>query len=298
MFNFRILAILIVGFNSHSFGQSFDWAEDGYKANSHGGKYYNVDDSGIDLQVVGLYRDRSFKGQSTVKTGIINNVKGGVVHQYQFIFSEKVNLKFSIHDINFDTTTLCFFDYLRFSHQATFSNVSGVDIIADSMVTPLKNGAVTLKFNEIDTLTIWHGMGRGCNPGFIGISPLVFSGSSKISEEKTKEKFKNILFDSAESRLGSSATKQLDLLLTFLEVNSSSKIKIKGFTDNVGDESANLQLSTTRVQAVVDYLLSKRIKLNRLIIQENGESKPTESNATIEGRALNRRVEIEVVEAP
>ena len=78
--------------------------------------------------------------------------------------------------------------------------------------------------------------------------------------------------------------------------NNDLKIEIEGHTDNIGDEAYNLKLSNERAEAVVDYLLEKGVDKNNIIAQGLGESAPIAENETEEGRAKNRRVEMNVLE--
>ena len=68
-----------------------------------------------------------------------------------------------------------------------------------------------------------------------------------------------------------------------------------GYTDSIGTEQYNLGLSQRRANAVKEYLVSKGIAANRIYTEGKGEADPIASNATREGRAQNRRVEIEIV---
>ena len=68
-----------------------------------------------------------------------------------------------------------------------------------------------------------------------------------------------------------------------------------GHTDSVGADGYNQKLSTSRANAVKDYLVSKGIEKNRVYTEGKGEAQPVADNKTKEGRAKNRRVEIEVV---
>ena len=68
-----------------------------------------------------------------------------------------------------------------------------------------------------------------------------------------------------------------------------------GHTDSTGDAGYNQKLSTARANAVKDYLVSKGIEKNRVYTEGKGEGQPVADNRTREGRAKNRRVEIEVV---
>ena len=68
-----------------------------------------------------------------------------------------------------------------------------------------------------------------------------------------------------------------------------------GHTDSVGSDAYNQKLSVKRSESVKAYLVSKGIEANRIYTEGKGEKQPTADNKTAEGRAKNRRVEIEVV---
>ncbi len=68
-----------------------------------------------------------------------------------------------------------------------------------------------------------------------------------------------------------------------------------GHTDSVGTDSYNQRLSIRRADAVKNYLVQKGVEKNRVYTEGKGEKQPVADNKTAEGRAKNRRVEIEVV---
>ena len=68
-----------------------------------------------------------------------------------------------------------------------------------------------------------------------------------------------------------------------------------GHTDSIGTDTYNQKLSVRRAEAVKAFLISKGIEANRVYIEGKGEKQPVADNKTAEGRAKNRRVEIEVV---
>lgn len=68
-----------------------------------------------------------------------------------------------------------------------------------------------------------------------------------------------------------------------------------GHTDSVGSDAYNNRLSVARAEAVKNFLVSKGVERNRVYTEGKGESSPVADNRTSEGRAKNRRVEIEVV---
>ena len=72
------------------------------------------------------------------------------------------------------------------------------------------------------------------------------------------------------------------------------KFRLTGHTDSWGDEAYNISLSLRRVQTVKRYLISQGIADNRLSIVGKGRSERLTTNDTEEGRAQNRRVEMEI----
>lgn len=85
---------------------------------------------------------------------------------------------------------------------------------------------------------------------------------------------------------------ELDAVVKVLNKNPSVKIRIEGNTDNIGTAKYNMGLSERRANSVMTYLVKAGIGKNRLSIIGYGFNKPIATNATKEGRALNRRVEL------
>ena len=85
-----------------------------------------------------------------------------------------------------------------------------------------------------------------------------------------------------------------DLIGKIKDINLEVIIAV-GHTDAVGSDSYNQKLSVRRSEAVKAYLVSKGIEKNRVYTEGKGEKQPVADNKTAEGRAKNRRVEIEVV---
>jgi outer membrane protein OmpA-like peptidoglycan-associated protein len=90
------------------------------------------------------------------------------------------------------------------------------------------------------------------------------------------------------------AKKVLDDLATTMKAYVDYRIEIDGFTDNVGSEESNIELSHKRADAVMKYLLDKGIESSRMIAKGFGENPnyAVGDNDTPEGRQMNRRVEI------
>jgi len=86
----------------------------------------------------------------------------------------------------------------------------------------------------------------------------------------------------------------LDKAVGFLREHPEYKVKITGHTDNIGDDAYNLKLSKDRAADVLKIFNRKGINFKRLESTGKGSAEPIESNDTDEGRALNRRIEVEV----
>jgi outer membrane protein OmpA-like peptidoglycan-associated protein/tetratricopeptide (TPR) repeat protein len=106
---------------------------------------------------------------------------------------------------------------------------------------------------------------------------------------------KNIFFDSKKFDLRPESMAELDNLVELLNENPTMTIQINGYTDNVGKPSDNLLLSNNRAKAVVTYIASKGISIKRLLSRGFGETRPIDDNNTEEGRAKNRRTELQVI---
>lgn len=100
-------------------------------------------------------------------------------------------------------------------------------------------------------------------------------------------------FDFDKATLKQGGKDRIDSEITKLgQVDLNSVIAI-GHTDSIGSDAYNQKLSERRAQAVKDYLVSKGVAADRIQIKGMGESQPVADNKTREGRAKNRRVEIE-----
>lgn len=103
-----------------------------------------------------------------------------------------------------------------------------------------------------------------------------------------------IHFDSDSDVLRPSATPALEQLLAALEADPARAVTIEGHTDAQASDAHNLELSQRRAAAVVAWLTARGIDAGRLTPEGRGEAEPIADNETSAGRALNRRVELEV----
>ncbi|GAB3646159.1 hypothetical protein GCM10028813_05730 [Ramlibacter alkalitolerans] len=102
-------------------------------------------------------------------------------------------------------------------------------------------------------------------------------------------------FDFDKAVLKPEGKAKLDDLIGKIQGINLEVIIAVGHTDSVGTDSYNQRLSVRRAEAVKGYLVSKGIERNRVYTEGKGEKQPVADNRTAEGRAKNRRVEIEVV---
>lgn len=101
-----------------------------------------------------------------------------------------------------------------------------------------------------------------------------------------------LFFDTGKTEVKPESAAQLDQMVAVLKAQPALKVFIVGHTDNVGAVDANLKLSQGRAQAVVAALTQRGIAASRLVPHGNAGYAPVASNASEDGRARNRRVEM------
>lgn len=116
----------------------------------------------------------------------------------------------------------------------------------------------------------------------------------KAQETVVKDAFNTLEFETGSAVIKSSSNKSLDKLAEVLKLNSTWKLGLNGYTDNTGNAEANIRLSKERAGAVKNYLVERGISSGRITAEGHGAENPVASNATAEGRAKNRRVEIQI----
>jgi outer membrane protein OmpA-like peptidoglycan-associated protein len=102
----------------------------------------------------------------------------------------------------------------------------------------------------------------------------------------------DVLFDTGRAELNPGAARKLDQLAQFLNEHKDRRVQIDGFTDSVGTDSYNEQLSQRRADAVKAALLSRGIDGSRIGTEGYGKAYPVANNNDSGGRQLNRRVEV------
>ncbi|MEY3287200.1 MAG: hypothetical protein RL500_1930, partial [Pseudomonadota bacterium] len=117
--------------------------------------------------------------------------------------------------------------------------------------------------------------------------------AAPVSEKVTYAS--DAFFDFDKAVVKKEAKAKLDDLVSKTGAIALEVIIAVGHTDSVGADAYNQKLSVRRAEAIKAYLVSKGIEKNRIYTEGKGEKQPVADNKTSEGRAKNRRVEIEVV---
>ncbi|TAL81481.1 MAG: OmpA family protein [Candidimonas sp.] len=102
-------------------------------------------------------------------------------------------------------------------------------------------------------------------------------------------------FDFDKSTLKPAGRQMLDQVAAQASSINLETLIATGYTDSIGTVAYNLKLSQRRANAVKAYLVSKGIDANHIYAEGKGKSNPVASNKTAQGRAKNRRVEVEIV---
>ena len=155
----------------------------------------------------------------------------------------------------------------------------------------------------------------GANYGFLALKDGFVPLSENIDLQELKEykeierdlylvplevgvpfRLNNIFFDFDKSVLKKESFPELDRMLQLMNENPEMTFEIAGHTDWIGSDEYNFGLSQRRADAVLNYFLKNGINTSRLSAVGYGESRPIATNATDEGRAKNRRVELVILE--
>jgi len=105
-------------------------------------------------------------------------------------------------------------------------------------------------------------------------------------------RLRNVFFEFDKADLRPESEIELMEVVRLLKCQPRWKVEIQGHTDSIGAANYNLQLSQRRAEAVRQFLIQQGISADRLFARGYGSQKPIASNATEEGRALNRRTEV------
>ena len=130
---------------------------------------------------------------------------------------------------------------------------------------------------------------KAAEPAPMAPVPVPVAAASKVTYAA------DAFFDFDKSVLKPAGKTKLDELVTKVKDINLEVIIAVGHTDSTGPDAYNQKLSVARSEAVKAYLVSKGIEKSRVYTEGKGETQPVADNKTKDGRAQNRRVEIEVV---
>lgn len=129
----------------------------------------------------------------------------------------------------------------------------------------------------------------GCDGVPVAQAPVVAPTATKVVLNA------DTFFDFDKDTLKPEGRQVLDQVASQVDTLNLETLIAVGHTDSIGSEQYNQGLSERRANSVKTYLVGKGIPADRIYTEGKGESSPVASNATREGRAQNRRVEIEIV---
>ena len=160
-----------------------------------------------------------------------------------------------------------------------------------------QNGDGALNWKNGDGTLCWRDnswtpatAAKGCDGALVAAAPAAAGVSqSKITLQA------DTLYDFNKSDLKPEGKATLDKIAADLNKIKLEVIIAVGNTDSVGTDAYNMALGQRRAQSVKSYLTSKGVDGSRIYTESKGKSNPVASNATAEGRAKNRRTDIEVV---
>ncbi len=137
----------------------------------------------------------------------------------------------------------------------------------------------------------------GCD-GAVAVAPKAAAPAAPVAAKPAASKVTfaaDAFFDFDKSVLKPAGKAKLTDLVGKIKGINLEVIIAVGHTDSVGTDAYNQKLSVRRAEAVKAFLVSQGIEKNRIYTEGKGEKQPVADNKTKEGRAKNRRVEIEVV---
>ncbi len=155
------------------------------------------------------------------------------------------------------------------------------------------------KDNSKPEITV-ENLDDSANQQLAGAAPVVEAGDQAWdrSPEKVAAILNNsvliIYFSQNSKELSDKAKEKLDRVIEIIDNNSAADITLNGYTDSYGDKSYNEMIADVRVSVVKAYLMDKGIESDKIQTFGHGAQKFIGSNKTLEGRRMNRRVEIEL----
>ncbi|HTZ13798.1 MAG TPA: OmpA family protein [Mycobacterium sp.] len=143
--------------------------------------------------------------------------------------------------------------------------------------------------NIVDTMGIGGPVTASAPPG---PAPALGPGNSCAHLRSDIKASGPITFDTNGSALSPAVEQTLDQIADKLKACPGVNVTVNGYTDNIGNDAVNIPLSTSRADAVADYLAARGVTRDHLTAKGLGAADPIADNGTPDGQAKNRRVEI------
>jgi OOP family OmpA-OmpF porin len=174
------------------------------------------------------------------------------------------------------------------------TSAQSVDNWVNSTGTPWRNGDGTLCWRDASWTPATAA--KGCD-GFLAPKAAAKKPAAKKSKvTQTKITLQaDTLYDFDKATLKPEGKATLDKVAADLRKIKLEVVIAVGNTDSVGTDAYNMALGQRRAQSVKAYLISKGVDGGRIYTESKGKTNPVATNATAEGRAKNRRTDIEVV---
>lgn len=175
------------------------------------------------------------------------------------------------------------------------TSAQSVDNWVNATGTPWRNGDGTLCWRD----AAWTPAtaAKGCD-GFLEPKKAAAAAKPAAKPKVTQTKITlqaDTLYDFDKATLKPEGKATLDKVAADLKKIRLEVVIAVGNTDSVGSDAYNMALGQRRAQSVKAYLISKGVDGGRIYTESKGKSNPVATNATAEGRAKNRRTDIEVV---
>ena len=106
----------------------------------------------------------------------------------------------------------------------------------------------------------------------------------------------DVLFAFNKAELTPQAAPRLDKLAAFLKQFPQRKLLVEGYTDAVGTDAYNMELSERRAEAIREALVARGVDTTRVVTKGYGKAYPVADNSSTDGRAVNRRVEVVIAD--
>lgn len=114
--------------------------------------------------------------------------------------------------------------------------------------------------------------------------------------DREKITLDDLIFARGKAVISEKSHQELDEFADWMHEHPNAIVQLEGHTDFQGNSQANLQLSLDRVEAVKEYLAKQKVRKNRILTKAFGGTQPLTRERTDEARAMNRRVEVRILQ--